>query len=275
MADEQAKQFIEQATQSLQGGQFAQALELANQAVELAPENSEAHLLRAIALSQSNQPQAATDAFRQSISLNPEVAKTYFNFAVHLYSQGQKVEALSMANEAARLEPSHAGARDLILRIESESGLQAPSTPVQSGAPQTYASPQESGVRPGYEAPEHSIKFVENMGGGWLTIAWVLSFIDLAVLAFSMLTVIPLFQKYQGDPTGMQAAMQHAIPVGLTVISWVGKGGMLGWLIVDMLDRRGNWLWVIPQVLCGFCGCGFITLPIYLLAGRKRPQNAA
>lgn len=177
-----------------------------------------------------------------------------------------------MAMEAARLEPNNAGARDLILRIESESGMAPSGVPDPSGVPTPYASPQESYVRPGYEPPLHSIKFVENMGGGWLTIAWVLAVIDLGILAFSIMAFVPLFGKFQGDPKGMQLAMQHAIPIGVTIVSWVGKLGMLGWLIVDIMDRRGNWLWVLPQVLCGFCGCGFLTLPIYLLAGRTPPK---
>ncbi len=275
MAEEQAKQFIDQATQSLQSGQVAQALELADQAVALSPNNAEAHLLRAIALSQSNQPQAATDAFRQSITLGPDSAKAYFNFAVHLYSQGQKVEASSMAQEAARLEPSHAGARDLILRIESESGV-APSNASPSAPVGGQTTTVQTAYPAGYAPPEHSLGFVPKLGGGWVGIGAVLAALDLAFILYFASVIIPLFSQFKGDQAGMQAASQHAIPQIVGLLFLGNKLGMLGWLILDIVDRRGNWIWIAPQVLCGscsVCGFGFITMPIYLMAGRKKPSN--
>jgi hypothetical protein len=45
--------------------------------------------------------------------------------------------------------------------------------------------------------------------------------------------------------------------------------GILIWSIMDILDRRGNFVWLIPNIICSCCGFGWITLPIYILAGRN------
>src|ERR1019366_2120293 len=63
MANEQAKAFVDQATQSLQNSQFQQALELVDQAIAIEPGASDSHVLRGICLSQLGQPDAATEAF--------------------------------------------------------------------------------------------------------------------------------------------------------------------------------------------------------------------
>src|SRR5688572_28332388 len=118
MSEEQAKQFLDQATQSLQSGQFQQALELVDQSIALKGDDAEAHILRGIALSQTGQPDVATESFRKAISLSHNNPKAYYNLAVHLYSRGQKSESIEMAREAVRLDTKHAGARDLVTRIE-------------------------------------------------------------------------------------------------------------------------------------------------------------
>lgn len=272
MAEDQARQFIEQATQSLQGGQFNQALDLAEQAVAQSPDNPEAHLLRAIALSQSNQPQAATEAFGKAISLAPSSSKAYFNFAVHLYGLGQKAEALNAAQKASELDPAHAGARDLVGRIESESGLTASQTP---SAEAEYPRAVE-GIRPGYDQPAgHSIQWVEKMGPAWTGIAWLFALTSLLLLTYSVVVVFPVMFQHFGekDPAVLQSALKDAMgPLAavLSVLGWVEKLSGLAWLMIDLADRRGQWLWVVPQVLCGCAGFNFLILPLYILAGRRK-----
>ena len=71
MSQDQVKQFIDQASQSIQSGQFEGALQLIDQALALSPNDADAHILRGICLSQTGQPIAATDAFNRAITLDP------------------------------------------------------------------------------------------------------------------------------------------------------------------------------------------------------------
>jgi hypothetical protein len=120
MANEQAKAFIDQATQSLQNSQFQQALELIDQAIAIEPNVSDTHVLRGICLSQLGQPDAAVEAFRKAMLLSPYNAKAYYNLAVHYNSLGQKKEAADLAREAVGVDPRHSGARQLLGQLEQE-----------------------------------------------------------------------------------------------------------------------------------------------------------
>ncbi|HLK16026.1 MAG TPA: tetratricopeptide repeat protein [Fimbriimonadaceae bacterium] len=120
MANEQAKAFIDQATQSLQNSQFQQALELVDQAIAIEPGASDSQVLRGICLSQLGQPDAATEAFRKAIMLSPYNAKAYYNLAVHYNGLGNKKEACELAREAVSVDPRHAAAKQLLLQLEKE-----------------------------------------------------------------------------------------------------------------------------------------------------------
>jgi tetratricopeptide (TPR) repeat protein len=334
MADEQAKEFINQATQSLQNGQFDQALELIDQAIALDPNNSEAYVLKGIALSQTNQPDAATDALRQAITLSPYNAKAYYNLAVHLYSIGKKNEAMDMAREAVNIDPKHSGARELVTRIENERhpqpaeprpsaypgdplsappppapgdpipgqgpGQQAPSDPLPPGtgfrppetpgqpmgappAPgQPYGQPpvgspygQQQYTRPGYEAPAHNLPFIEKMGSAWRVIGWALVASSLAVFIISIFMMGDFFAA-MANPENMEAAMQQIMEGGgagnifLNILSMVAWIGSLLYMIFDIIDRRGNWLWLLAFFVgCCCCGLYWVPMAIYLFAERN------
>ncbi|MCO5295327.1 MAG: tetratricopeptide repeat protein [Fimbriimonadaceae bacterium] len=283
MSQEQAKAFIEQATQSIQSGQFAQALELADQAIALTPDDSEAQILRGIALSQTQRPDEATEAFRKAISLSPYNAKAYFNLAVHLYGTGQKVEALEMAREAASIDVKHAGARELAARIEAET--MAPSTeqtmahsdppPGSIGAagPGPEAPRPAAYPRPEYQ-PVHSVALVEKMGSNWGTVGWILILISLVIFVGLTAYMVPLFMQ-AGNPQNFQEAMKQAQanqPAWVQLVGlfgWLNRALLLGWMIMDIMDRRANWLWLVPMVPCCCCGLEWLAPTIYRLAGRK------
>lgn len=278
MAQEQTKQFIEQATQNIQSGQFEQALQLLDQALAGEPESSDAHLLRAICLSQLNKPSDATAAFHQVIVISPQNSKARYNFAVHLYGQGQKAEALEQANAAVALEPGHAAAQNLVDRISAEihgtpvssSDEAAPVQPPRVAPPVEYPRPvfSDSAI-----PPSHSLPFVENMGSGWVVLGWILVLIDLAAFIFAIVLVIPVLSSMTGggDPTAMQEKLAHVPGMSLVqIMGWVSKILIVFWTALDLVDRRGNYLWLIPNVVCVCCGFGWLTLPIYMLAGRNK-----
>ncbi len=132
MANEQSQAFLQQAAQALQGGQLNAAVELAEQSLTHDRENVDAWLVRGIALSQLHQPKPAADAFHEAIKIAPYSAKAHYNLAVHLHQLGQKQDALQSAKTAVECDTSHAGARELVQRIESELGLSGPTTEPQT-----------------------------------------------------------------------------------------------------------------------------------------------
>jgi hypothetical protein len=41
------------------------------------------------------------------------------------------------------------------------------------------------------------------------------------------------------------------------------------WMAMDAIHRRGNLLWILPQVLCGCVGFTWLIVPIYMIWGRR------
>lgn len=275
---EQVSEFIKLATQAIQDGQAARALELVEQAISLDPNQADAHLLKGIALAQSNQPDAATAAFRQAIHLAPDSAKAYYNLATHQYQQGQRAEALAMSREALRIDPSHAAARNLVALLEQERAEPTPSpgSPYQAAPVAPAPSPY---LRTGYEQPAHSIAWVEKLGGTWTLLAWLIVLVSAGTMALSVVLQMPLYQgilENLNNPDAIQRLARESqeamggLGVLLQILSWGSILAIFSWMVIDLVDRRGNWLWMIPFVLCTCCGLGWMVMPIYLVAGRKK-----
>lgn len=320
MAREQVQQFIEQATQSIQSGQFDGALQLIDQALALSPNEADAYILRGICLSQTGQPAAATEAFGKAIELDPNSAKARYNLAVHLYALGQKTEALKAAREAANLDPAHSGARQLITNLESELAgpsaratmnhndpLAAPPTQAPTAVPPAASSPAPQSnpygpptqstevprsepampspppvgqmsspvsnpyMKSQYDGPAHSLPFVENMGKAWVTLGWVLSGLSLFGFIMAIVAAIGAFSLLDNNDTAaFERAFSNSPAVLVSRITGlISLVGILIWSIMDLIDRRGNFIWLIPNIICSCCGFGWLTLPIYILAGRN------
>jgi tetratricopeptide (TPR) repeat protein len=304
MAEEQARGFIEQATQSLQGGQHQQALELLDQALALDPHNAETHILRGIALSQTNQPDLATAAFQQAILISPN-AKGFYNLAVHQYQLGQKQPALDAAREAVRIDPAHAGAKDLVSRLEREMGLPQSGSaaaindvlkpgeaPAQEGtmaggvagpgAGSPYGTthsqaPQGEYYRQGYVPQEqvHSLKMVENMGKTWDTIGWAIVAAGGLVFILSIFVSFGAVMELLNNPAasaGQNPFMSTGGSVASLILNILGLFSIIAsftWMIMDIQDRRNNWLWILPLVICCCCGMNWAVVAVYMLGGRK------
>lgn len=266
---EQVDQFVQQAIQALGDRNYNQVIELTSQAIAVEPGRADAFILRGIALAQTNQPDAATQAFRQAISLDPTNPKAYYNLATHQYQIGEKLEALAMAREALRLDPGHTAARDLIVTLEQESGVSASEAPAVPSAP-VEGAPY---IRPGYGPPPgtNSLAFVEKMGRSWVLVAWItwgvylLSQIYTGFAVFDMLQTV--FANPSADPNqAVQAwqAKQGLLYLLSQIVSWMGWLVAVVWTAMDIMNRRGNWLWMIGTVCCTLIG-----LPLYIALGRK------
>lgn len=304
MSEDLGKQFREEAIQSLQSGQAEQALELINQAIELNQHDSESHVLRGISLAQLQRTDEATEAFRNAIACGPSNPKAYFNLAVHQYSLGQKVEAETMAKEAIRLDPTHAGAKDLVGRIQRElnpnvvtptgSVPSQPSNPADPlSAPQQpsehpMTSPTQPNLgpgpapgeyyRPGYNTQNvHSLQFVENMGSGWDMFGYILSVVNIVLTVVVLVAVMPVMMEAFNNPQAARAGggsmwMMAGVSPIVNIMSWVNniiRLITLVWMILELADRRGNWLWLLPFIICCCCGFPGVIIPLYIWKGRS------
>jgi tetratricopeptide (TPR) repeat protein len=94
-----------------------QALARLDQAVELDGADGELRLLRGRAhLALRHIPEAVAD-FRAAAIRLPDRADVYFQLAVALEAAHQKTDALQAAEQALRLAPDYADARDLTRRL--------------------------------------------------------------------------------------------------------------------------------------------------------------
>jgi tetratricopeptide (TPR) repeat protein len=283
MSNEQAQSFLDQAKEAIQAGQFAAALPLADQCLALDPSNSEAYSVRGVALSQTNQPEEAVAAFRSAIELQPTAVKPHFNLAVHLYGLGRKEEALGEAQAALGIEPGHAGARDLVVRIQQEMGTPGASVmpPMESGG-LTAGTPTDPNAsadyyRPGYENPAtkvHSVALVEKMGSSWVYLGWAFCIIGIIVLILTIPQQVHMIQVAMSqDKEAMRQAQMASMNSGRIIIgllSYLNIGLALVWMIMDIMDRRGNFVWLAPWVIACCClGLYPVVQGIYILTGRK------
>lgn len=322
MSQEQVSQFIEEAQQSLQSGQFDSALELIDQAIALDENNSDPYVYRGIALSQLGRPEEATEAFRNAIMHGPYNPKAYFNLAVHYYQLGQAMQAEEMAKETMKIEPNHPGARDLLIRIENERkpaapqssigafpgdplaappsseppkpvtidpGASSPSSegPVSQEPPlqqpyqtqQPYGGPPQTPVqptgyyRPGYDTSgTHSLQFIANMGKGWDTFGWILAIGTMVVGGIVWASAFSIMAQVFSNPeafAGSSPWMTPGVSVPLQILDMVGRLVALVWMILELADRRGNWLWILPFVICCCCNLPGVVMAIYLWKGRQ------
>ena len=281
MSEEQAQNFIEQATQSLQSGQLNQALDFANQAILLNPEQADAYVIKAVALAQLNQAADATRAFEDALRIQPDNAKTRFNLAVHLVRQNQKTEALTQVQEALKIDPSHVGARELLGQLESELGLRSAgeaAPPVQGmGQEQTVNQPYGAGPNPYQQGPyaggqqpcyqrpasAHNLPFVEQMGPTWTIIGWAFVAVWIILFLIQIPASIEAFQTAMRNPGAPPEQNQNPV---LTVISLINAVGAITWMVMDILDRRASWVWLVFFCLC--CCCAPVQ-SLYMLFGRK------
>lgn len=262
MADD-ARTLIEQTLAAVHESDFARALDLVSRALELEPGNANALMLRGIALSNMGRVDAATDSFRQAVTADPSNSKAYYNLATHLYQAHKQAEAYLMAQEAARLDPSHQPSHDLVRRIETERTAE----PVE--APPTYGASPYQGATPLGGAG--GVEFVHRLGDKWIRIAW---FLAIGSFAFTVVLVIATLPEVM-EVVKVAMLDPSKTPVGLsstaTALSYVGHAiGLtcLAWILVDIGHRRTSWAWLAFFMPC--CCLGLQGIPMFVyLAMRK------
>lgn len=270
---EQAAKFVEQAKQSIQSGQLPEALNLVEQAIALEPASAEAYCLRGVVLSQLQRPVEATDSFSRAISLNPAFAKGHYNLAVHLFAIGNRTDAIHAVREAVRLEPSNVAAVELLAQVEPIVNPRPPegTQPDVTAPPPIYTYV----ARPGYETPTHSMQFVERLGNTWTIFGWVISAVGLIGFVLGLIgsadTLTGILNNEGNFESLSDVIAGENSAGGLIGNLLLMLTGLFGWAwaVVDIIDRRANWVWVVPFVVCCCLQMHWLSIAIYMLAGRK------
>jgi len=99
-------------------------------ALELAPDLSEAHASRGLALAISEQYEEAEKAFERAVSLNQELFEAYYFYARTCFVQGKYEQAKDLFLEASRVDPADYQSPALLAFLYKTIGAEEKMTPV-------------------------------------------------------------------------------------------------------------------------------------------------
>ncbi|HVT14360.1 MAG TPA: tetratricopeptide repeat protein [Fimbriimonadaceae bacterium] len=267
---QQARQLIDQAEAAIRADNAQYALELLRQSILYNGKDADAYILLGIALAQTKMPADAENAFKKAVRLAPDSVKARYNLAVHQYTEGQVRAALETARKAYEIDTLHAGSKNLVSKIEAELGLQPGEQPKTTAA----GNPMPAQFHEGYEETTvQTMPFVERLGPAWIVIAWIISVASVT----GLLLTLSMARPYLGqnvDSEGLVKAMSTDPRFHLAQILFFGSI-LLGivWTGMDAINRRGNLLWLLPQVFCGCLGFTWLILPAYIFFARKSEET--
>jgi Flp pilus assembly protein TadD len=111
MAQASAAQYLDQGIQLGQAGDDRGAEDAFRKAVQLDPNNAEAHANLGVALANQGKRAEAIAEFRQALRLNPNNSMAHNNLGTVLDEQGKLEEAIAEFRQALRLNPNDVVAR--------------------------------------------------------------------------------------------------------------------------------------------------------------------
>ena len=265
MSSKSTRQTIDQGVAALQAGKYQEALRLLDIAIEQQPENGELYGLRAIAFAQVGRAEAATESFLKACKLDP-TAKTYYNLAVHQHNIGEKAAALETAQRCLFLDPQNKEANGLLATMTAESEQVQFSAKGVSLDPTLLAKKRRYGF-----GRKHLFAVLAENQEPWVALGWTI--VGFSIVATILMKLyFPLVAPAHPDPKnpllgykpGSSLSSFALIAFFLTTI----LSSMI-WTSLDLIDRRGRALWMIPMMLCCFLFLPFIPQSLYMYVGRR------
>jgi tetratricopeptide (TPR) repeat protein len=261
MSEEQ-NSMLSKATDFINAGNFNEALETSRGILVGDTNNGDAKLIEAISLSQLGNGRDASEAFAAAIRLSPTNVKARFNAAVHEFNSGNVGQARTLASEALNLDPTHDGTKELVTRM----GPEQPYTPGGINYPR-------EGVG-GFEPANEGIPFVKSLGSAWVLIGWALAALSAASFAYGLIRLAQNWGDLMSAMTSndqakiQQVTMAMSNPI-MQILGYALIAFNMIWTIMDIIHRKGNFMWLIGHIPCTCVGLSFITQPLYILLGRK------
>jgi len=265
MPDERSKLLQAEGLKALQAGKQKQALDLFDRALETDPDSADIYGLRGVAFAQMGRGEPATESLRRASMLEPS-AKTFFNLAVHLYDMGQIAEAHETVQEAIKLDPKHAEAKKLRERIagkgeEPEFNVKGEKIKPNPSAKKPYARPVK----------KHLFAVLEENEKPWTNLGWTivgLSVVSAVNAKFNFPLTAPA--KVVINNSFLGYTPQHTPLAMFTIAFFVMMIlACMFWTSVDLIDRRGRAIWMVPMMIFCFLWLPGLPMALYLFAGRR------
>lgn len=254
------------AVEAITAQDYEKGLQMASEASEIDPTSEEARIAKAVCLARLDKNKESEKEYRALVAMAPRNEHAHYNFAILLLKIGKWQEAMTECEEALSIAPNRTENSELRKKIIG-------SIPEKERQKYAYKnkskSDQTSGERERRE-PEHTIKWIQKLEPTWTLIGWLLAVCSL--IAFSLL----LIAHGQQFLTGLAAngpKQQHmtASPLDLPdkFLGFTAFFGGIGFLFLDVADRRVTPIWLVPGLLFSCVGLGWVILPFYLVIGRR------
>ncbi len=265
MPSDRSNVLLTEAAKALKEGKPAEALAFLDRALAVDPDNAEIYELIGVSHMKLGRAEAAGEAFQRATMLSPS-ARTFYNLAVHLYELGEMQEAQESASEALKLNPKHAGAQLLLKKIAGPA-----ETPQNTRTgKQTLFGNLSQNPEFGF-GKKHLFQVLGEHQKEWMTLGWFV--VGMAIFAtilvkFNFPLQAPAKPDFKSPFMGYKPiqSVSAFATIGLFITSILGS---MIWTSVDLIDRRGRALWMVPMMLCCFMFMPFLPQAFYMVAGRK------
>ena len=261
---------IESAREAVSSSKYTEALNLLDELEDSGFVDAELYLLRGISFAQVGKAEAATESLKKAAKANPSVV-TFYNLAVHLSNIGESADALAVAQKCQKLAPESTGVKSLVAAIESSSDHVAFSTGGTAIVPTQLSRKRRYGF-----GLKHLFRLLAENQDSWVALCWTV--LGLAIVAAIIVKVnFPLVAPAHGGASrsdlnapflgykpqnSMGAFLEIAFFLGTILASMI-------WTSLDLIDRRGRALWMIPMMLGCFLFLPFLPQSLYMAIGRR------
>jgi len=270
MSSELARQAIDQATAALKAGKNSEALRLLDTAADLFPDDASVLVLRGIAFAQVGRAEPATEFFRKATVLDPSF-ETLFDLAVHFHNIGDKADAIEAAQRCLKVDPANPLAQKLLATVQAE-GDQLKFSVQGVLIAGTHLARKR---RYGY-GRKHLFAILAENQEPWVAFGWTI--VALSIVAAILMKVnFPFIapttvrkEDFKNSFLGYKPAQSFSAFATIAFFATTILASMI-WTSLDLIDRRGRALWMIPMMLCCFLFLPFIPQAFYIYVGRREP----
>jgi tetratricopeptide (TPR) repeat protein len=235
----------------LEETKFESAAELARDGVDAYPDDPTLTMLYGLALVQMGEIDEGTRYLKLATELDPHDPQAFHNVALALYNQGEFQEAEVFVQEALRLDPEHEASLSTLALCREAKG--AASFEVE----EQVLSPSSDSVRLGSDdGPVH----VLHLGEAWTKVGFGL--VAFCIFSFMYVTFCPFL--------GVGGVLRHDLNAKFSLFLYISSALACDfWILVDVIDRREKFVWLLPIWVCGFVALPVLPLAFYLALRRK------
>lgn len=260
---DQVVELLEQAQKEIDLKNFGVALEHIDKAIDIAPNESNAYVLKGIVMSQTDREYDAQSAFEKAIETDAQNALAFANYAMHLYQSRSRDKALVMAEAALQIDPENSTAQEIQSLLKESEPIMADRILTADGD---------------VLVEEHRIRMIKRLGTiKWTKIGWAIFALALAVITATGYMTLSIINEHKSMSKGeldikvLLNAVEQAYGYWYTllrILDPLARAGALAWTVLDIMDRKRSWLW--GAAVFFFNILGFF---MFLLFGRKEVKR--